>query len=85
MYSEIELTIIKLVYCGFVAKINNKVVYCSQYPSFKDTIKPNFEINSSDFELKSDDHIRKDTFINFILSHDIYQANGTWKGGQWGF
>lgn len=83
MNCDMELTVIKLVYCGFVAKNNNKVVYCSQYPSYSGTVKPNFEITSSEFELKADDHVGKDTFINFILSHDIYQANGTWKGGQW--
>lgn len=83
--STFRLTITKLMYCGFIGRIEgqNKVVYCIKYPSL-DTKKPNFESESKPEELETDEHIEKSTFIDFVNSEETRQANGMWKGGRWG-
>ena len=84
--SHLELIVYKLMYCGFTALIKgtNKIVYCAQYPAFKGTSKPDFNVPSTEEELTPDSHITRDTFANFITSSDVRQVDGKWKGGRWG-
>jgi len=87
MFTNIELQILKLTYCGFSAKIvgSNKVVYGWKFPpTVGNTQVPNFLANSSAEELKSDSHVSRETFCQFIRSEQTRQANGSWKGGSWG-
>lgn len=83
---SIRLNVIKLMYCGFVGKVEgqNKVVYGVQFPPSSGTIKPDFSVDSTSSELEIDDHIDKSTFVNFITSEKTRQVNGKWKGGRWG-
>jgi len=80
------LKYLKPMYCGFSARIvcTNKVVYVSQYGPTGGTIIPIIGIESSEEELKPDDHVRIATFSRFIDSKDVYQTNGRWKGKQYG-
>jgi ADP-ribose pyrophosphatase YjhB (NUDIX family) len=82
-----ELSILKLGYNLIVGKVKNleKVLYIHKFPPVLNTTsKPNLEVNSSVDELQSDVHLNKETLINFWKSTDLYQANGDWKGGEWG-
>lgn len=58
--------------------------YCIHFfpPADNSTEEPQY--NSTKPIHHSDSHIRKETYINFWLSQDEYQANGNYKGGQWG-
>jgi hypothetical protein len=65
-------------------QLNEQRVYCIHFfpPADNSTREPQY--NSVKPIPISDSHIRKETFINFWLSQDEYQANGNYKGGQWG-
>jgi len=65
---------------------NDKVLYFHKFPPASNTTKsPNLERIYEDHELVSDNHISKESFINFINDTSLYQANGDWKGGEWGY
>jgi hypothetical protein len=84
-YEILEFEVTKIIYCGFVARIinTNKVLYFAKFPPAQSTCSPNLSVESSDEEIKSD-IVTKKTMINFINSTDIYQIDGSWKGGKWG-
>lgn len=79
----IKIIIIKIVYCGVIAKIKNtnKRVFLWRFPPAKGTNVPNMNTENTEDELKPD-IITKDNFINFILSNETTQINGKWKGGS---
>lgn len=79
-----DITITQITYCGFSAVIpaTNKVIYGSKYPPNSGTVKPNFDF--IDRAPKCDNHVKRETFVNFIQSNSSRQADGRWKGGQWG-
>jgi hypothetical protein len=87
MFETTKLRILKLTYCGFSAKIDetNTVVYGWKYPpTIGSTHIPDFSANSTDEELKSDAHVDREVFVDFVKSQQTRQADGTWKGGSWG-
>ncbi len=80
------VTISQITYCGFSAVIpnTNKVIYCHKFPPNSGTVKPDFNTTGFNNLVKYDNHVRRETFINFIRNQSSRQANGRWKGGQWG-
>jgi hypothetical protein len=79
-----NVTISQITYCGFSAVIPNtgKVVYCHKFPPNSGTVKPDF--NTIDRVANYDNHVKRETFIKFIKNESSRQANGSWKGGEWG-
>ncbi len=85
MSSTFELSIIKITYCGFAAKVkgHNKVVYGAKFPASSGTFCPNLTTSSTDSDLVPDT-VDRQTFIDFVNSQQTRQVNGHWKGGAWG-
>jgi hypothetical protein len=86
MSSLLPVKTLKSTYCGFSVQIKdmNKVLYAARFPPSGETSAPNFTTESTDEELRADDHISCQTMVDFINSNDTFQANGNWKGGQYG-
>lgn len=77
--------ILKFGYNLASINVEGKVIYFQKFPpALNTTNSPDFGRLSRDDELSSDNHIRRETFINFIRDNNLYQANGDWKGGEWG-
>jgi hypothetical protein len=81
-----DIIITKVLYCGFVARIKNtnKRVYGWRFAPAKGTNLPNLDIENTEEQLKPD-IITKKNFIDFILSEDVKQINGKWKGGSFSY
>jgi len=63
----------------------NKLIYIHKFPPATDTTTvPDLSTDSDLDELKSDKFLKKKTLIDFWASTDKTQANGDWKGGEWG-
>ena len=79
-----NITISQITYCGFSAVIPsiNKVIFGYKYPPHSGTVKPDFD--TIDRVPKYDNHVKRETFIDFIRDNSTRQANGLWKGGEYG-
>ena len=86
-----ELIVLDIGYgvlkCGIVGL--NKIVWIHKFPpAFNTTSKPVISdadrVLESDFEYEYNKELRKETVVNFWASTELYQANGDWKGGEWG-
>lgn len=82
-----ELVVVDLGYnlivCGVVGI--NKIIYIHKFPPvLNTTLKPQYCEIKSHYEHKYNKNLRRETVLNFWKSKDLYQANGDWKGGEWG-
>lgn len=78
------VTVIKILYCGIVVKLGNKILYISKFPPVPGyTSIPYFLNQSSEDELKPD-NITEDEYLEFWSNKSSVQENLTWKGGSWG-
>ena len=71
MSAPTELEILKLIYCGFSAKIvgTNKVVYGWKFPpTIGATRVPDLASISTAEELESDSHVNREVFVDFVKS-----------------
>lgn len=87
--NQYDCTVIKLGYNLIVGTIivnqRKKVIYIHKFPPANNTTKcPNFDSKSTTEELIPDTNITKEMLINFWSNKNDYQANGDWKGGEWG-
>ncbi len=72
-----------LLVCGIVGI--DKVIYVHKFPpALNTTEKPKIPLSQAKFEHQINRELRKETVINFWKSTNLYQANGDWKGGEWG-
>lgn len=68
----------------------NKTIYIHKYPPAMNTTKKPDITNMFDYiELDKPIELqvpmlKKETLINFWTGQELYQANGDWKGGEWG-
>lgn len=67
----------------------NKIVYIHKFPPIvgSESVPDMLNISETEEELntyKIDKELRIETLKNFWSSKDLYQANGDWKGGEWG-
>jgi hypothetical protein len=80
-----ECKIVKLYYNGIAVKINDKdkILYIQRFPPFKGTTEyPDFSVTTTN--TSCDSFLNRETYVNFWLSNDQYQADGTYRGGQFG-
>ncbi len=85
-------TVLSIGYGMFAVKLESedfkKVIYVHKYPPIVGSTKiPDFSVQTpiSDINsLLSGVNLRKETLLNFWSSKSLYQANGDWKGGEWG-
>lgn len=98
MYELIVIDIgYNILVCGIIGM--NKIVYIHKFPPASNTTNyPNLsqtnphdqykhEIESNEdfvYGYKINNKIRKDIVEKFWQSTNLYQANGDWKGGEWG-
>lgn len=83
----IEGKVVSIGYNVFALYIKNynKIIYVHKFPPIvgSETIPDLF--SSSDLSLfESDAKLKKETLVNFWANTSLYQANGDWKGGEWG-
>lgn len=74
----------------------NKSIYIHKYPpAMNTTKKPDItnifdhvdqavHVNQAIHVKHLNPMLKKETLINFWTSQELYQANGDWKGGEWG-
>ena len=81
--NNVNIIVIKVIYCGVVCRVigTNKVIFIWRFAPARGTSVPNMEIGNSEDELRPD-NVSKENFIDFILSDDVRQVNGKWKGGS---
>lgn len=66
-------------------KTYNKVVYIHKFPPIVGAESvPDLSTTSDLSQYDSDKTLRKETLVNFWSDTNLYQANGDWKGGEWG-
>ena len=72
-----------LIVCGIMGI--NKIIYIHKFPpALNTTVKPQIVEQKNHYEHKFNTNLRRETVLNFWQSKDLYQANGDWKGGEWG-
>ncbi len=82
-----ELIVLDIGYnileCGIVG--TDKVIYVHKFPpALNTTTKPKITETQTNYEHQINRELRKETVINFWKNTNLYQANGDWKGGEWG-
>lgn len=87
IFPTFELIVLDLGYnlivCGIVGI--NKIIYLHKFPpALNTTVKPKIVKQEINYEHKFNTNIKRETVLNFWQSKDLYQANGDWKGGEWG-
>lgn len=66
-------------------RIYYKIVYVHKFPPIVGAeMVPDFGTTSDLSIYNSDRTLRKETLVNFWSDTNLYQANGDWKGGEWG-
>ena len=66
-------------------KTYNKIIYFHKFPPVVGCEKVPDLATTSDLSIfESDKKLRKETLLNFWSDTNLYQANGDWKGGEWG-
>ena len=88
--SFIEVVVLDIGYnlieCGIVG-IDKKIYVHKFPPALNTTSKPMLasrKENGFHFEHQFNNDLRRDTLLNFWQDNNLYQANGNWKGGEWG-
>jgi len=77
--------VLKLGYNNASIDTDSKVFYFHKFPPASGTTNsPVLNRIVESHELTSDNHIRRETFVNFLNDSSLFQANGDWKGGEWG-
>lgn len=82
----IVLKVIKIGYCSIAACLvtnPTKVLYFHKFPPVLNTTNCPLLSRPSDPEETQADDITREELIAFWSSPDIYQTNGSWKGGAW--
>jgi len=83
---KISLKVIKIGYCSIAATLvsnPDKVLYLHKFPPALGTTNCPLLSRPSDPEEIEVDDITPEELIAFWASPDIYQTNGSWKGGAW--
>jgi ADP-ribose pyrophosphatase YjhB (NUDIX family) len=83
---KINLKVIKIGYCSIAACLVSdpaKVLYFHKFPPMLGTTNCPLLSRPSDPEETLVDDITREELIAFWSSPDIYQTNGSWKGGAW--
>ena len=63
----------------------SKTIFVHKFPPVVDAETfPDFSVKSDPEIFSSDTKLKIETLIKFWSSTDLYQANGDWKGGEWG-
>lgn len=85
--TDLDCNVINLGYNLVAVKINGtkKVLYIHKFPPANNTTSsPDLRVESKPEEMVSQTNLTKEMLIDFWSSTEKYQANGDWKGGEWG-
>ena len=74
-----------IAYCMVAVIIGGVKTYIHKFlPVLGKTKIPDFTRESTENDLQIDSHLLRETLEEFWRSNSLYQANGNWKGGEWG-